>query len=470
MSDPAGETLPPLQGVASRARSCLRTAVPSGADAAQLGLLALALAVYRFVPTAGWGVPALLCVIVFARGLAELPRGDRRWAGACALAAAALFGGVLAVFGYHQPLVSDPHYFMEQSTALADAWRTGWYPAISLKGSPPYMGTLHTGYQRVLALLFLVAGPGAGMAIALNGLCIVLLPAGVMLLARELWHGVPDGDAARWPGGAHRMAALIAAVYPGFLFWGTWVLKDLLLTALFVFAAWLLLRAMRRRNALDWVLFALSAVFCSTVRAYAGLSLLLGLGAYGVALLPRRRVFMVVLYALLLALVASYGVRLGVVWRQLWFSVLNLVPDGSTSSAASLAAFVAGVPRLLLGPYAWVRAHTAAGFDTYYGLYPGMWVLYLLVYPLASAGLWFAARRNHLPVVIPVVCVGVAWILLLATYGGLASRQRLYLEPFLMCLAGAGWMHCRRGRWIAAWAAGVILFAGVQLLSLSWGR
>lgn len=470
MNEAAGETSSPPRGVASRARSFVRAAVPSRADAAQLALLALALAVHRFVPAVGWGIPVLLCATVFVRGIAGLPRGDRRWAGACALVAAVLFCGVLAVFGYHQPLVSDPRDFMEQSSALAEAWRGGWYPAISLKGSPPYMGTLHTGYQRVLALLFLVAGPGAGMAVALNGLCVVLLPAGVMLLARELWHGAAEAEGPRWPGGAHRMAALLAAAYPGFLFWGTWVLKDLLLAALFVFAAWMLLRALRRRTALDWALFALSAAFCATVRAYAGLSLLLGLAAYGVALLPRRRVFMVLLYALLLALLASYGVRFGVVWRQLWFSVLNLVPDGATSSWTSLAAFAAGVPRLLLGPYAWVRAHAAPGFDTYYGLYPGMWVLYLLVYPLATAGLWFAARRNHLPVVIPVVCVGAAWILFLATYGGLASRQRLYLEPLLMCLAGAGWMRCRRGRWIAAWAAGVILFAGGQLLSLSWGR
>ena len=446
-------------------------AFPSRWEVLQLGLLVVALFVYPWVPGLAWALGSAVCGMALVNAIGEMPRGDRRWALLCAVVTATLFGVTLAVFGYDYPASSDPKDFMAQSAALSDAWRGGWYPAISQKGSLPFMGTLHTGYQRVLALLFLATGPRAGTAIFLNGLCLAWIPVAVFQMARELWWGALDASEPTQPANRSRyaphVAAALIAVYPTLFFWGRFVLKDVLLTAVFVTAAWVLLRALRRWSVLDVAVFFCLALFCTSLRAYAGLSLFMAAGVYGVALLPRRWVFATIAWSIIIVGLATYTGSLGATLSQLWSSAIYLLPEGSTSTAASLQAMAIGVPRLLLGPYAWVLAlRPEEMFNTLYGLYPGMCMLYLVVYAPAAAGLWVAMRTNHMRSILPVICIAVAALLFLVSYGGLAMRQRLYLEPFLFCYAGVGWTRGRLGRWLTVWYVALFLFASGHLLSL----
>jgi len=450
----------------------LSRAFPSRWEAVQLGFIVVALLIHRWIPGLAWGVGSAVCGSLLVTAVREMSREDRRWALLCALVSAFMFAVTLGVFGYDYPASLDPSLFMAQGATLSDAWQNGWYPAISQKGSLPYMGTLHTGYQRLLALLFLATGgPHPGAAIFLNGVCLVWMPVAVLLLARELWWGVFAKSETPKPKDrtqhAPHVAAALTAVYPTLFYWGRFVLKDVLLTSLFVTAAWVLLRALRRRSVLDVAVFLCLALFCTSVRAYAGLSLAVAAGVYGVALIPRRWVFLATAWVVILVGLVSYTGSLGATLSQLWSSAIYLLPEGSTSTVASLKAMVAGVPRLLLGPYAWVLAlRPEEMLNPLYGLYPGMWMLYLVVYAPAAAGLWYAMRTNHLRSIVPVICIAVAAMLFLVSYGGLAMRQRLYLEPFLFCYAGVGWTVGRPARWLAIWYFALFLFATGQLLSL----
>ena len=450
----------------------LSRAFPSLREVVLLGFLVVALFAYGWAPGVAWAMGIAVCVMVLIFALREASREDRRWMFICAVVSAISFGVTLALFGYEFPASSDPELYMAQSGALSEAWRGGWYPAISQKGSLPYMGTLHTGYQRVLALLFLATGgPRAETAIFLNGICLVWIPIAVFQLARELWwealeerEATPQANRLRY---APHLSAALMAVYPTLFYWGRFVLKDVVLTAVFVTAAWILLRTLRRRSMLDGAVFICLALFCTSVRAYAGLSLFLAVGVYGVALLPRRWVFATLAWSLIVLALATYTGSLGSTLSQLWSSAIYLLPEGSTSTAASLKTMAIGVPRLLLGPYAWVLAlRPEEMFNTLYGLYPGMWMLYLVVYAPAAAGVWFAMRINHMRSIVPLICIAVAAMLFLVSYGGLAMRQRLYLEPFLFCYAGVGWTGGRPARWLTVWYLALFLFASGQLLSL----
>lgn len=47
----------------------------------------------------------------------------------------------------------DDHFYYTQSIDISEAWKAGSYPPIWQKGSPPYLGTLHTGYHRAISAL-----------------------------------------------------------------------------------------------------------------------------------------------------------------------------------------------------------------------------------------------------------------------------------------------------------------------------
>ncbi len=429
---------------------------------AACGALAVALALYPAAPLAAWLAPLVFCAGYCALALARLPRRDLLWVVACCVAALLLQSVVLAVWGMRDPQSSpDPRQFLVEARAVADSWRGGVFPELYRKGSLPYLGTMHTGYQRVLAGLFYVGGDRVSLGIGLNAFCVALLPMLVCLATRTLLAG--SGSESR----ASLAAATLCAAYPAFLFWAAWLHKDILLVLVFLMAVVLLLDALHRGSPAAAAGFFLVTGFCITLRAYAGLSLLVAGCAYGVALLPRRRVLWALVYGILVLGLLVYTTRGGRMAGQLLASAGALLPDEVRTQAQALRSFAAGIPRLLLGPYGWVRAFEVRGQENYYGLYPGMWFLYLLVYPLAIAGFWECLRGNRLLAVVPVTCVVIAALLFLMTYGGMAFRQRLYLEPFLLMLAGAGW-GAPRLRWIAgAWYGGLFLFAAVQLATLS---
>jgi hypothetical protein len=433
-------------------------------EAPVLAALAVALACHRVIPAVAWIVPALVVAGFIGWRLLRLDRRAQAWILACTGASLALQGVVLAVFGYHDPVSSDPRDYMLKATAVMEAWRSGVYPALSLKGSLPHLGSLHTGYERVLASLFLVWGPRPWVGIGLNVACVAALPALAFLACLSLFGEFGAKSPDPRDGRRARVACLLAGLYPGFVFWMTWLVKDTLLVAAFAASLVLLLEALRTRSLVAWSGFVLASGFLVILRAYAGLSVYAALAVYAFARMPRRAVLWGAGYALLTVALVGYSMSGTRLFGQLWSSLLALIPGGMRTVPESLGAFVLGLPRCFLGPYGWVKAQ---GDNLYYGLYPGMWFLYLAVYPLALAGLWEAVRRNHLATTVPLVIVFTAVMIFLMTYGGEAQRQRLYLEFVYLLYAGAGACAPAKRRWFAACYGALFLFAAVQLISLS---
>src|ERR1043166_9320293 len=202
------------------------------AGIAALAAGAVVVALHSRIPVLVYLFPFVLAVVVLASRVAALSGGERLWILACC-AGSLLFGICApAAFGIHDPLKACEHlddysYFLAGGE-IAKAWKSGFYPALSLKGSPPYLGSLHTGYERALALLFILFGARVSVGIALNIFCSAVMPAIGYLLAESLFDkGVTT------PQRVPRAAALMCAAYPGYVYWSSWLLKDVLLAMTF---------------------------------------------------------------------------------------------------------------------------------------------------------------------------------------------------------------------------------------------
>jgi hypothetical protein len=375
---------------------------------------------------------------------------------------------VVALCGVHNPLESttqpDDRAYFEQARAIADAWNRGEYPDLSRKGSPPYLGTLHTGYQRVLASVFFIAGDNPSAGVGLNVLSAAFLP----LLLFAAIHGLKsmeqEGSATEGLSQrSARTAALLAAVYPSTGYWSSWILKDVLLATMFVAALALVIDSVRLKRPGLAAGALMATGFLLVLRAYAALALLAGVAAYALSLMPRRVVLQAACGIAVIAIATSYTATGGDYMSQLVHSLSLQLPDSATTVASSVQYFLSSVPRMLLAPYAWVKAF---GPNPQYGLYPGMWFLYLIVYPLAICGFWGAVRTNNLPCAIPLGAWCASALILVIAYGGDAPRQRLYLDMIAIGFAGLGITTSGKRLVFAAWFLGLISFAVVQLVSL----
>ena len=166
-----------------------------------------------------------------------------------------------------------------------------------------------------------------------------------------------------------------------------------------------------------------------------------------------------------IALVPGHFARPSRSTTKVLFSVFGTQshPELSTIPAV-FKHLVMAFHRMALAPFAWV---TAEGPAPLYGLYPGMWFLYLVVYPLGLAGVAEAVARDRRQAAVPLVAAMASCGVFLAVYGGDATRQRLFLEVILMPFAAFGWSARRRGAWAAAWFATLILFAAAQSARLA---
>ena len=120
------------------------------------------------------------------------------------------------------------------------------------------------------------------------------------------------------------------------------------------------------------------------------------------------------------------------------------------------------VPRFFLSPYSWIWSSKTV--NPAYGTFPGMWYLYLVIYPLLVCGIYESFRRNAklwLVILIPVLW---NYLIFAFAFGGDVSRQRYYLECLLIPMAACGILSERRLRrkiYIIVYGL-IILFASIQ--------
>jgi hypothetical protein len=434
----------------------------SRVDLVAVGLSILSIVLYSWLPIALWLLPVWLCLLYLSESLYR--SGPRQAIAICSIATVPVFVciGVYLGYGFHNPLQQttrfDDYEYYLRAQAIASAWGHGFYPHLSLKGARPYIGSLHTGYERLLGLFFLIGGPGILPGAILNMLCLVFLPLFACFSAFALWP--TSSKELSLPAFA---AAALCVLHPGFYYWANWLHKDSLVLLLFAASYYFVARTISERRPLMATGFlACFAMLCIT-RAYCGFALAAGMIAYAISYVPRRFVVFCASLILLIVFAVSYSTSGGDYISQLLFSISLKLPADANSSFKSLIYFATGIPRLLLGPYGWIRAY---GEFPQYGLYPGMWFLYLFVYPLAAAGIFRAFSDDHRQSIIPLVAFSLSALVFLLAYGGDAPRQRIYLEYILIVYAAHGISHKRIGWYALAIYASIALFAIVQFATL----
>jgi len=440
-------------------------------DIALISVFLLSVAVYRVVPLVFWLLPFAGLLIYAFLAIWYTPPPHRR--PLLTLAASTVLFQLLVGFtvGFHDPnqqtWLRDDLSYLREAAAIAQAWRGGFFPELSLKGSLPYLGTLHTGYQRFVAGLFYVFGTDYRIPIFANYLLLGCLPIAVyraafLLLSRLPRKAVPEPTLSRAP----LFAALGIALYPNLGYWASFLLKDALLTVFVTCSLSAILEFLVSRR-LAWVPLIIAFGFMiSITRAYALFGLLAGCTLYVLAIAPRKVVFGVCLAGILLLIGLSYTTRGADYLSQLVHSLSVQLPSHLVTIPKALAHVASAIPRLLLSPYGWVRAF---GPSPAYELYPGMWVMYLVIYPLGLVGLFTLAKHDVRIATVPLgMLVAASWVLILA-YGGDAPRQRLCLDPTWFIFAGTVRSIASAEKvLLAAWYTGFTLYVLVQLITLPY--
>ncbi|MGI8907208.1 MAG: hypothetical protein ACR2IE_12045 [Candidatus Sumerlaeaceae bacterium] len=408
----------------------------------------ICLAMAPILPSAPWLLPIGLLIACTVTAIWTVPRQHQRLLAAITVAVVLCQLVVMLTRLGYDPAgptfwYDDREYFA-QSAAVADAWKANIFPDITRKGSQPYfLGTLHTGYHRSLASAFYVFGTKPLAGLFLNLLSAAVLPLFCYLLALDLRLRVNSSAAA--------IAAGLAALHPTQLYWSQFLLKDLYLAAWFVASLWLLVRMFQRRDVAAGLAFLAATYVLYTIRVYCAASLLVAAIAYLAAQLPRRVAWTVfAATALIITMTALYTDRGAARFNQMWSSLVELGPKSVRSPWDVPGHLLAGIPRLMLGPFAWLAGR---GDRPLYGLYPGMWFMYLLVYPAAIVAFVYSLRQNVKVAALPIMAgIGGALILLTASYGGDAPRQRYYMEYICIAFAAYGWTLPKRQIFIGYYA------------------
>jgi hypothetical protein len=345
----------------------------------------------------------------------------------------------------------DDQTYFARGELIAEGWREG---RVSNPAAYDQAGTYQFGYHVLLAGVFALVGP----VVVAGKLVNVLLGTGTVLLigllARRLF-GVEAARRGTW----------LAALAPTLVWWSAPLMKEALVTFLVVGTLLATTALPKRVAALSLVVLILGAALTRTavvVPLLVGILTTLVWGAARLRDASWRGLLLAGLQAAVLmglAIVAVSKGDLGALVLQ-YRTTLDSMIDSYRGSGVGMA-LVADTGKALVTPLPWVFDLGTRNWDR--GLYPGMWLLYL-VYPLALVGVWRMRRRQEFALlVLPVLGV----LALNALSAGFVIRQRSVVEPLILVLAVAGAVSWRQASRVVAASLGVVALAA-WLHSGSW--
>jgi hypothetical protein len=384
-------------------------------------------------------VAMLLVVLAATRALtpvASLTR-VRTWT----VAAFALHFGIGLVIqsrsGFVSYLGGDATTYSTGATAIYQHW---------IHGTPVPRGTLpvgKTGFYYMLAALYLVFGihPLAGIAVN-AGMAALIVPILTDATRRHF------GDAAT------RAVPVLATLVPGFLIWGSQLLREAGIYLMLAVALNCAVRLMRRASLGPIVLLVVSIGLLFTFRA--DVALLAGAGLTVAIMLGRRQIVGGLVsglgtIALILALVVGghFGYSGYRFVTQTNLQQVNNVRANSSQSAAS-----GFLPNADVSNTRHAVSYLPVG-GAYFTLGPAPWQLHnlrqvsalpdLLVWWFLLPSLWRGIREAHrrrgrevLVYLLPALVLTVGLALLVANFGTVV-RERMQVFILLVPLMSLGW-------------------------------
>ncbi len=396
------------------------------------------------------GLVLLLALLAGARALT--PRSDpslRRWVLGWTLAAFALHLAIgLAIFssstltGYFGP---DAHFYSRGALGLFQHWTNrDPMPGVS------FFPSGKSGFTYLLGALFVGVGPHPQVGLVVNA---AMAAAIIPLLSDATYRHL--GRAASRP------VPVVATLLPGFLIWGSQLLREAGVYFLMAVAMACATRLIRRASVGPLVVMGAALALLVTFRADVGIVMA---GALAVAIAAGRRQSMGGLASglgtLTLVVALVLGAGLGYSGYQLVTqsnlqkinnirtdssnsAASGFLPEASVSTPAQAASYLPkGATFFLLGPAPWQLSgarQLAALPDVavWWFLLPSLW-----------RGLREARRRRGREVllyVVPALALTAVLGLFIANFGT-TVRERMQVIIILVPLLGLGWSERHPGR------------------------
>ncbi len=342
----------------------------------------------------------------------------------------------------NRPFVSGLFYYGDdaeydlQARSIASRWREGERPKLR---NDYELGTLHTGYYRFLAVAYFVFGPIPVAMIGVNLLACVVLAAAAYFLAESF----ADRSIAI-------LAAWLSALYSSFWFHSSFLMRDAWITLFFtaILACWFQLKRDRELKPSQRIALWAGLLFMSgglfLLRYYLVVVLAAGLVLFEIALGSRRRqAWMAIVAFAAAALIARIAKPVADLQNQMITSMLWAIPVYLDNLGAVASRFAAAGAKLFLAPLPWASTGVYA---IEYFLWPGQWMIYLLLLPFGIWGIVQTARQG------PAEAIILFLPFVLGLYGyavvleGAVPRQRMFLDALLILFAAKALVARREGK------------------------
>jgi hypothetical protein len=356
---------------------------------------------------------------------------------------------------YHDP----PFFFLDDksyhswSVSISERWHQGQRPRVWTDSE---IGTLQTGYYYFISGLYYFFGKSPYIPLLLNPLlgaliCILMYRFALATLNEK----------------AQKKAMILTALNPVFWFWSSFILKDTLLTLLFVFALLLYLEFKNTKNWVYLYFFFCVSYFLALLRVPSFMVIITTILVYEFIVSKKKfSILGICIAGILAALIGRYFILIKDIEDQVIYSFLNALPDSGKTHLGTLKYIIKGIPRFFLAPYGWVFADY---FTPEYFLYPGQWFLYLFLLPYAISGAMGMVKDNRvicLFILFPIILKGYLYLIVLS---GSAQRHMVELMPLLTLMAVYGMRKPLTQRFMILYFGAFVSFMLIQFLGILLG-